>query len=164
FTSMLFPPQIPDVIGVQERHYLDHTGLVRHREIGDLMRYSSLVQDMMKFARHGSHAPSRPIEGKGVRYSDAQLYALAKYLYSLEPPKNPNSFDDRARRGKAVFEREGCGGCHTPPLYTNNKLAPVEGFHPPKDSPDAIVDRTIGLDPGTALTTLKGTGYYKVPS
>ena len=165
FTSMLIPPQIPDLIGVQERRYLDHTGLVRQREISDLMRYSSLVQDMMKYARHGSApAPSRPMEGKGVRYSDAQLYALAKYLYSLEPPKNPHPFDERAKRGEAVFERKGCGGCHTAPLYTNNKLVPVEGFQPPKNSPDAIVDRSIGLDPGTALPTLKGTGYYKVPS
>ena len=165
FTSMLTPPQIPDLIGVQERQYLDHTGLVRQREIGDLMRYSSLVQDMMKYARRGSYdAPAMPTAGKGVRYSDAQLFALAKYLYSLQPPKNPHAFDERAAKGKAVFEREGCGGCHTPPLYTNNKLVPADGFTPPADSPDAIVDRSIGLDPGTALATLKGTGYYKVPS
>ena len=40
----------------------------------------------------------------GTRYSDEQLYALALYLYSLEPPPNPNKFDALARRGKAVFE------------------------------------------------------------
>ena len=165
FTSMLIPPQIPDLIGVQERRYLDHTGLVRHREIGDLMRYSSLVQDMMKYARHGPlEAPATPMAGKGLRYSDAQLFALARYLYSLQPPDNPNRFDERAAKGRQVFEREGCGGCHTPPLYTNNKLVPVDGFQPPDDSPDAIVDRSIGLDPRTTLATLKGTGYYKVPS
>jgi hypothetical protein len=165
FTNMLVPPQIPDLIGVRERRYLDHTGLVRQREIGDLMRYASLVQDMMKYARHGPlEAPATPVAGKGVRYSDAQLYALAKYLYSLEPPKNPHQGDERAARGKAVFEREGCASCHAPPLYTNNKLVPVEGFKPPADSPDAIVDKSIGLDPRTTLQTLKGTGYYKVPS
>ena len=165
FTSMMIPPQIPDLIGVQERRFLDHTGLVRHREIGDLMRYSSLVQDMMKYARHGPlEAPASPMAGKGRRYSDAQLYALARYLYSLEPPPNPNPVDERSRRGREIFQREGCAGCHAPPLYTNNKLVPVEGFQPPNDSPDEIVERSIGLDPRTALATLKGTGYYKVPS
>jgi mono/diheme cytochrome c family protein len=165
FTSMLYPPQIPDIIGVEERRYLDHSGLVRQREIGDLMRYSSLVTDMTKYSRHGDLEPqATPMAGKGVRYSDAQLYALAKYLYSLKPPENPHTFDGRASKGKAVFEREGCAGCHTPPLYTNNKLVPVEGFTPQADSPDAILGRTIGLDPHTTLATLKGTGYYKVPS
>jgi hypothetical protein len=32
-----------------------------------------------------------------------------------------------------VFDREGCAGCHTPPLYTNNKLTPAEGFTIPED-------------------------------
>ncbi len=165
FTSMLIPPQIPDLIGVGERRYLDHTGLVRHREISDLMRYSSLVQDMMRYARHGDlDAPATPAPGKGIRFSDAQLYALARYLYSLEPPANPNRPDARGARGREVFEREGCDGCHTPPLYTNNELVRVEGFEPPAGSPDPVFDRTIGIDPRTTLATLKGTGYYKVPS
>src|SRR2546425_5198273 len=30
-TSMILAPQIPDLIGVQERRFLDHTGLIRHR-------------------------------------------------------------------------------------------------------------------------------------
>lgn len=75
-TSMVLPPQIPDLIGVQDRRYLDHTGLVRHNSIGDLMRYSSLVQDVI------GGVPK-------IRYSDEQLYALALYLYSLAPPSNP---------------------------------------------------------------------------
>lgn len=149
-TSMFLPPQIPDLIGVAERRFLDHTGLVRQRGIGDLMRYSSLAQDLFALDRYGdSPAPSG---GHAVRYSDAQLYALALYVYSLRPPENPNKFDAAAAQGKKVFEREGCGGCHTPPLYTNNKLIPVEG------------DGNIGLDPRYALETHKGTGYYKVPS
>ena len=56
------------------------------------------------------------------RYSDEQLYALAQYIYSLKPPPNPNKFDALAAGGQKVFEREGCAGCHRPPLYTNNKL------------------------------------------
>ena len=37
-TSHLYPPKIPDLIGVADRRYLDATASVRHRSIGDLMR------------------------------------------------------------------------------------------------------------------------------
>ncbi|HET7177265.1 MAG TPA: hypothetical protein VFI63_01110, partial [Solirubrobacterales bacterium] len=65
-----------------------------------------------------------------------------------------------------IFEREGCGRCHTPPLYTNNKLMPVDGFTVPPGHPDreAIDDHSLGTDPGLALETRRGTGLYKVPS
>lgn len=39
------------------------------------------------------------------RYSDEQLYALARYLYSLLPPPNPNRFDAVAARGRQLLER-----------------------------------------------------------
>jgi len=163
-TSMLIPPQIPDLIGVKDRIFLDHTGLIRHRSIGDLMRYSSLSQDVGSMDRYGQSQPSPQVGG--TRYSDEQLYALALYLYSLQPPKNPNPRDALATRGQKVFEREGCPLCHTPPLYTNNKLAAADGFTP---SPEAlktlgIVERRVGTDPRYTLQTRKGTGYYKVPS
>ena len=92
-TSMILPPQIPDIIGVKDRRFLDHTGLVQHRGIADLMRYSTLVQDTIGLARYGESEPA-PQSPKGTRYSDEQLYALAQYIYSLEPPPNPNRFDD----------------------------------------------------------------------
>jgi hypothetical protein len=164
-TSMFQPPQIPDLIGVERRRYLDHTGLVRQRGIGDLMRYSSLAQDLFTLDRYGEGAAPKS-GGHSVRYSDEQLYALAMYVYSLTPPPNPNRFDAVAARGKQVFEREGCGGCHAPPLYTNNKLVPVDGFEPPADHArrfDAM-DAGVGTDPRYALESHKGTGYYKVPS
>jgi len=147
-TSMILPPQIPDLIGVRERRFLDHTGLVRHRGIGDLMRYSSLAQDLFSQDRFGS-AGAKSAGPAQVRYSDAQLYALAQYLYSLHPPENPNRFDASAARGRAVFQREKCGTCHTPPLYTNNEL---------------IRPAAIGADARYTLETHKATGYYKVPS
>ncbi|MBI1355124.1 MAG: hypothetical protein GC160_12315 [Acidobacteria bacterium] len=167
FTSMFVPPQIPDLIGVAERHFLDHTGLVRQQGPADLMRYSTLVQDMMGYARYGDAEPMRkPEPGKGARHSDAQLYALALYLYSLQPPPNPHPFDDAARRGKEVFEKQGCGSCHAAPLYTNNKLTPVEGFEPSQADRKKfnVMNRRVGTDPRYALQTKKGTGYYKVPS
>lgn len=163
-TSMLVAPQIPDLIGVRERRYLDHTGLVRHNSIGDLMRYSTMVQDLLAYARYGDFPPAAtPTPGKGARFSDEQLYALAMYLYSLQPPPNPNAPGALTEKGSRVFEREGCHRCHTPPLYTNNKLIAVEGFKPAKPQPDAM-DRQIGTDPRYTLYSRKGTGYYKVPS
>jgi hypothetical protein len=165
-TSMFVPPQIPDLIGVEERRYLDHTGLVRHRGIADLMRYSSLVQDMSGYDRYGDLQPLNPDAGHAARYSDEQLYALVLYLYSLQPPPNPNRFDAVAVRGKKIFEREGCEHCHTPPLYTNNQLIPVDGFKLPADHKQRfdIMETRVGTDSRYALQTHKGTGYYKVPS
>jgi hypothetical protein len=160
-TSMLLPPQIPDLIGVSERKFLDHTGLIRQRSIGDLMRYSTLAQDMFNADRYGASAPA-PTQMPAVRYSDAELYALATYLYSLKPPPNPNPFNASARRGQKLFERETCVNCHTPPLYTNNKLVPADGFEAPAS--DEVVGRHIGVDPRYALDSHKGTGFYKVPS
>jgi hypothetical protein len=164
-TSLVLPPQIPDLIGVKDRQYLDHTGLVRHRSIGDLMRYSALVQDTIGLARFGEDGPVQMPRGAS-RHSDEQLYALALYIYSLKPPQNPNRFNDAAARGRRIFERERCGGCHTPPLYTNNKLIPVDGFQPPADHRTRfdIHFRRVGTDPRYALQTRKGTGYYKTPS
>ena len=49
-TSLRYAAQVPDLIGVKDRLYLDHTGLVRHRSIGDLMRYAALNQDTQQLA------------------------------------------------------------------------------------------------------------------
>jgi hypothetical protein len=88
------------------------------------------------------------------------------YIYSLKPPANPNAFTRTAARGEAVFKRQGCGNCHTAPLYTNNKLIPADGFEVPAEhrSRFDISTLRVGTDPRYALQTRKGTGYYKVPS
>ncbi len=178
-TSLLCPPQVPDLIGVKDRRYLDHTGLVQHRSLADLMRYAAINQDEDALASYGGFIPfGGPHFNKlpdpsllksshaGGRYNDEQLYALALYLYSLQPPPNPNKFAAFAAKGQKVFEREGCAGCHTPPLYTNNMLTPVDGFTPPKDDLKRydILPISVGTDPNLALKTRRGTGYYKVPS
>jgi hypothetical protein len=101
-----------------------------------------------------------------ARYSDEQLYALALYIYSLKPPPNPNRRTALSVRGEKIFEREGCASCHTAPLYTNNKLIPVEGFKVPQDhfKKFDILALSIGTDPNLTMTTRRGTGYYRVPS
>ena len=166
--SLFAPAQIPDLIGVRERRFLDHTGLVQQRSIADLMRYVAIVQGANAFDRFGDFLLVDPVPDptKMDRYGDEQLYALARYLYSLRPPPNPNRPTAGAERGRRVFVREGCNACHTAPLYTSNTLTPVAGF----SVPDAhrqrygIIDRSVGTDPELALRTRKGTGYYKVPS
>jgi mono/diheme cytochrome c family protein len=176
-TSFQSPARIPDLIGIQGRKYLDASGLVIHREIGDLMRYAALNQGLDVLARYGDFVPAtggdrQPPPGRGPpggsrgRYSDEQLFALAKFLYALEPPANPNPVDELARRGEEVFNEQACGTCHTPPLYTNNQLIPAPGFTPPADHYEKyeVFKGEVGTDPELTMNTRRGTGYYKVPS
>ena len=171
-TNPLFPPQVPDLIGIKDRKYLDHTGLQLHRSIGDMMRYAALNQGADNLASYGEFIPGTrdfrtlPNPSKLLRNSDEQLYALALYIYSLKSPPNPNKFDRMAARGRKVFEWEGCAACHRPPLYTNNSLVAVDGFEVPDDHRKKydILWTGIGTDPRLALQTRRGTGYYKVPS
>jgi hypothetical protein len=164
--SPYYMTKIPDLIGIKDRKYIDHTATHRLRGPGDLMRYAALVQgsDSLDFGPHRffTDAQRRIL----YRYDDAVLYALAQYLYSLQPPPNPQALNDRASRGQRVFEREGCAGCHTPPLYTNNKLTLAKGYTPPQDHPfrGDILPISVGTDANLALKTRKGTGLYKVPS
>ena len=176
-SSPFSPVQVPDLIGVKDRHYLDRTGLHRHWSIVDLMRYSALNQGGDSLASYDGFIPADLPNFKtlpdptdpvavGGRYSDDQLYALALYIYSLKAPENPNKFDRAAARGQKVFEKEGCAACHTPPLYTNNKLTPADGFRVPPDHMTKydILAVRVGTDADLALKTRRGTGYYKVPS
>jgi hypothetical protein len=174
-SSVFHPIQLPDLIGVKDRLYLDHTGLQQHRSIGDMMRYAALNQGADGLGSYGGFVPADRVAFQHLpdpdkipngRYSDEQLYALALYVYSLVPPANPNRFDGVAARGQKVFGREGCAGCHTPPLYTNNKLTPAEGFTVPEDHKEKydILPISVGTDNNLTLKTRRGTGYYKVPS
>ena len=168
-TSYFSPAQVPDLIGVKDRRYLDHTGLARHRSSADLMRYAATNQDTDMLARYIDGfipAGTRPEPETLERYSDEQLYALALYVYSLQPPPNPNKPSQLSRQGAKIFEREGCAGCHTPPLYTNNKLTLAAGFKPSDEArrADDILPISVGTDPALALYTRRGTGFYKVPS
>jgi hypothetical protein len=177
-TSIFAPPAIPDLIGIRDRRYLDKSGLGRHRGIGDLMRYAAMNQLLDVNGNYGGFVPNStdsrtvPAPGKGFfagsndRYSDAQLYALGLFVYSLTPPSNPHPLDERARRGHQVFTASGCGRCHTPPLYTSNQLVPADGFTPPADHYKKydILDARVGTDPTLTMTTRRGTGYYKIPS
>jgi hypothetical protein len=162
--SILFPTKIPDLIGIKDRKYIDHTATHQHRGIGDLMRYAALV-DFAEAADFGRYRMLAPLTKRvSARLPDEALYALALYIYSLKPPSNPNPMDLSARAGQKIFVREGCPMCHTPPLYTNNKLTLAKGFTRPVDASADVLRVSVETDPGLALETRKGTGYYKVPS
>ena len=174
-TSFLSPQPIPDLIGIEARRYLDRTGLEQHRSPVDFMRYAALNTNGAAFQILGNYAGFVPggIDFKTlpdpktlVRYSDAQLYALTLFVYSLKPPANPNPRNPLAEQGEEVFRREGCANCHTPPLYTNNKLTPAVGFRVPEEHKARydILPVVVGTDPFLAMSTRRGTGYYKVPS
>ncbi len=171
-SSFRSPLQVPVLIGLKDRKYLDHTGLYRHRSIADLMRYLALHSGLGLLRKYGDFIPGGDNDHKDLppptellRFTDEQLYALALYVYSLDGPENPNRPDALSAKGEAIFKREGCAVCHTPPLYTNNKLIPVDGFVvPPEDKKKYdILDVRIGLDPYLATKTRRGTGYYRVP-
>lgn len=177
-TSLSAPPAIPDLIGLRDRKYLDKTGLGRHRGVADVMRYAAMNQTLDVLGNYGGFIPAADDgktlapPGKGQfagavdRYSDAQLFALAQFIYSLTPPANPNRRDAAAVRGEAVFTASGCARCHTPPLYTANKLVPAPGFTPPAEhlAKYDILSERVGTDPTLTMTTRRGTGYYKIPS
>lgn len=165
-SSPFYPTKTPDLIRLRDRKYIDHTATHLLRGPGDLMRYAALVSccDSADFGPH--HMLTEKGHRIAYRLPDELLFALAQYLYQLEPPPNPNTGAPRAAAGARIFDAEGCGGCHTAPLYTNNKLTLAIGFTAPPDHPLRfdILPTSVGTDPGLALKTRKGTGLYKVPS
>lgn len=160
------PTPIPDLIGIKDRKYLDYTATHRQRGPEDIARYAVLVAccDSADFGSY--HILTEKQRIPPYRMSDELAFAVAEYIYSLQPPTNPNANDARAAAGKKVFEREGCSGCHPAPLYTNNKLTLAKGWTPPKDHPyrSDMLLFSVGTEPAAALETRKGTGVYKVPS
>jgi CxxC motif-containing protein (DUF1111 family) len=101
-----------------------------------------------------------------TRYTDEQAYAFALYVCSLRPPANPHVSTEQTKRGETVFHREGCAVCHVPPLYTNNKLTPGGSFTVTEAHRKAldILDVRVGTDARSATVSLRGRGFYKVPS
>jgi hypothetical protein len=168
------PISIPDLYNLKDRKYLDKTGHNLNRGIGDIMRYAIINQNMNMSMSYGNFIPdSGPTPTTATdyrrmgRFTDVQLYALAKFLYSLKPTPNPEKFSPKLlEKGKTIFIQQGCVSCHTPPFYTNNKLTPVDGFEPPSAhfKKYSIFNISIGTEPGLSLYTRRGSGYYKVPS
>jgi len=181
-TGYLYPATVPSLIGIKDIKYLDRTGLMRNESVGDMMRYAAFNQNMDMVTSYNGYIPigknknselpsakewNHPFGYVGKKYTDAQLYALTQYIYSLKPPKNPNKFPKKLiEKGTMIFAKAGCVSCHTPPLYTNNKLTPANGFEPPAAhfKKYDIFNVSVETDSVSTLYTRRGTGYYKVPS
>lgn len=179
-TGSWSPVQVPDLIGVQDRRYLDRTGLQRHRGPVDMMRYAALNQGLDEMTTYNGMLLNGQKEREPAerfflqRYSDEQLYALTMFLYALQPPPNPHlpktpTEKSLVERGRAVFmdAENGCSSCHDPKQgYTNNKLVAAPGFEIPENHPERanILRQRVNTDPDLTMTTRRGTGLYKVPS
>jgi hypothetical protein len=165
------PTAIPDLFNLKERKYLDRTGMLLQRDIGDIMRYAVLNQEMDFTNSYGGFkpddSPDSIIIKQYTRFSDAQAYALAKYLYTLKPMANPEKASPALiARGKEIFAEETCVDCHTPPFYSSNKLTLADGYKPTKEELEKydVIDFSVRTDPGLAMYSRRGTGFYKVPS
>jgi hypothetical protein len=165
--SPFFGTKIPDLRTLRYSRYIDATGTHRLRGAEDVARYAALVTgaDPLDFGPHRILTDAQ--RRVPVRYADEVLYAIGEYLMSLEPLKNPNPAPRAMlEAGEQIFRREGCTTCHAPPAYTNGKLTLAKGYDLPADHPnrDDVLRVSVGTDPGLALKTRKGTGFYKVPS
>jgi hypothetical protein len=165
--SPFYGTKIPDLHATHFSRYLDATGTHRLRGPEDIGRYAALVTgaDPLEF---GSHLMLPPAQRHvPYRYADEVLYALGTYVMSLEPPKNPNPAPRALLdRGERIFRQERCAACHKPPNYTTGGLTLAAGYEMPAYHPNRsdVTERSAKTDPGLALKTRKGTGFYKVPS
>ena len=82
------------------------------------------------------------------RYSDEQLYALATISIHCDRREIRTGLTRWPREDRGSSS-EGCATCHTPPLYTNNKLTPADGFAVPPDHREKydILPISVGTDP-----------------
>ena len=131
--SYLDPPKIADLIGVRDHRYLDLTVRLEHTSLADIARYGSMCWASNYFFSSSSAIPDAEITAvsDSMRYSDEEAYAFALYVYSLEPPPNPDRPNALTRKGAAVFEREGCPVCHTRHFTQATKFFPQGDFQPP---------------------------------
>jgi hypothetical protein len=165
--SPYYMTKVPDLRTLQYSRYIDATATHRLRGPEDVARYAAFVMgaDPMQFGHFSILKPEQ--RRVPFRYTDEVLYAIGVYLLSLEPPKNPDiSPAQLITKGLEIFKREACVQCHVRPNYTSGKLTLAQGFTPTAQHPNKpdIADVTVGTDPGLALKTRKGTGFYKVPS
>lgn len=165
--SPFYGTKIPDLHATHFSRYLDATGTHRLRGPEDIGRYAALITgaDPLDFGPY--HMLPDAQRHIAYRYADEVLYAIGMYVMSLKPPKNPNeSSREVLTRGEQIFRREGCDQCHTPPSYTTGGLTLAAGYQLPANHPNRsdVTNRSAETDPGLAMKTRKGTGFYKIPS
>ena len=126
------PVTIPDLWGVRDQRWLTQAGTIRHDSpLALAIRQDTQLTD-------SNHTLIRPPR--------ALAWALAMYLYSLEPPARAVRPGPSARHGAAVFD-EHCRSCHENAAYGGRTIAAA----------------AIGTNPALATGRGRGTGTYRVP-
>ncbi len=97
--SAFYPTKIPDLIGIKDRKYIDHTATHQHRGPGDLMRYAALVtySDSSDFGPHRMLTDEQ--RRMPFRAPDEVLYALTMFIYSLAAA-HESACEQSERRGR----------------------------------------------------------------
>jgi hypothetical protein len=165
--SPFYGTRVPDLHLLRYSRYLDATATHRLRGPEDVGRYAAFITGANPLEFGSYRLLTAEQRGVAMRYSDEVLYAVGAYLLSLEPPKNPTPpTADIVSRGEQIFHRQKCDTCHPPPNYTTGGLTPARGYVLPSGHPNArdVRNQSVGTDPGLAMRTRKGTGFYKIPS
>ncbi len=124
------PVTIPDLWGLRHQRWLTQAGTIRHDSpLALAIRQETQLTD-------SNHSMVRPPR--------ALAWALAMYVYSLEPAERSAV---GSPRGEGVFD-EHCGSCHSGQGYGGRMIAAA----------------AIGTDPSLATGRGRGTGKYRVPS
>ncbi len=128
------PVAIPDLWGLRDQSFLTHAGTIRH--IGP----AALAIRQETQLLHAS--------GLRVRPPRELAWALAMYLYSIEPPPaRPVTNAAVVARGAELFEVH-CRLCH----------GSASG------GGDPVAAELVGTDPSLAHGKARGTGRYRVTS
>lgn len=126
------PVAIPDLWGLRQQTSLTQAGTIRHTGPAAL----AIRQETQYL--HANHQRTRPPR--------ELAFALAMFLYSLEPPAPP-AMDAVAERGRATFEAR-CVTCHDNAVG-GGALVPAV---------------SVGTDPALANGEARGTGFYRPPA
>lgn len=125
------PIAIPDLWGLRGQRFLTQAGTLTHR---DPMGLAIRQETQYVQANRGRTRPPRVL-----------MFALAVFLYSIEPPP-PRPIEDApaVARGEAVFRRE-CARCHS-----------LEN-----GSGELVASSEVGTNPELAEGGARGTGGYR---
>jgi cytochrome c5 len=124
------PVAIPDLWGLKHQTFLTQAGTIKHATpIALAIRQETQLL-------HSNHQKVRPPR--------ELAFALAMFLYSLEPPR---SAADRNARGEELFKKQ-CSGCHSNDAFGG----------------DPIKHEKIGTDRALATGGARGTGNYRPPA
>lgn len=124
------PVAIVDLWGIRELRHLTQAATVTHDHPAAL----AIRQETQIL--HANRERTRPPR--------ELAWALAVYLYTLEPPPTDHVDDAAARRGAALFDAD-CSECHSQPSGAGSPIAAVR----------------VGTDKNLAQGGARGTGLYR---